>query len=157
MNGSQPESGIRPRGNGPIFIVGAARSGTTMLQYRLRNPPRISLPAGESRFFIPPCRSQKNSGGLSQLNDIRLALRPMLDQGRTFLETDLHGMTFDADALAGAFHDEGRRTIPEIIEGLLEKNARGEGKAPTLVEKAAYRRHNGLLSAFWRRVKAKTN
>lgn len=33
---------------GPIFIVGSARSGTTLLQRMLRSQPRISSPTGKS-------------------------------------------------------------------------------------------------------------
>jgi hypothetical protein len=114
---------------GPIFIVGAPRSGTTMLQYRLRNHPRLSLPTGESHFFIPLYRSQAQYGDLSQLDNIRRVLQAMYDQSRDFLETDLHGMTFDIDVLAREFHEQGRHTLPAIISGIFEKNAQGEGKS----------------------------
>ena len=117
------------RPQGPIFIVGAPRSGTTMLQYRLRNHPRISLPTGESHFFIPLYRNQENYGDLSRLENVRRVLLAMYAQSRDFLETDLHGLKFDVDALAGELHAEGRNTIPAIISGLFEKNAQGEGKS----------------------------
>lgn len=116
------------RQNGPIFIVGAPRSGTTVLQYRLRNHPRISLPTGESHFFIPLYRNQAAYGDLSQLENIRRVLQAMLDQSRDFLETDLHGMKFDIDSLACELHAAGRHSMPAIIAGLFEKNAQGEGK-----------------------------
>ncbi|WP_310447394.1 sulfotransferase [Thiobacillus sp.] len=115
--------------NGPIFIVGAPRSGTTVLQYRLRNHPRISLPTGESHFFIPLYRNQADFGDLSQLNSVRRVLHAMLDQSRDFLETDLHGLKFDADTLARELHANGCHTLPAIIAGVFEKNAQGEGKA----------------------------
>jgi len=114
---------------GPIFIVGAPRSGTTMLQYRLRNHPRISLPTGESHFFIPLYRNEKYYGDLSHQENVRRVLQAMYDQSQDFLETDLHGMKFDMDALARELHAEGRHTMPAIISGLFEKNARGEGKS----------------------------
>ena len=117
------------RQNGPIFIVGAPRSGTTVLQYRLRNHPRISLPTGESHFFIPLYRIQADYGDLSQLANVRRVLQAMQDQSRDFLETDLHGLTFDIDSLASALHAQGRHTLPAIIAGIFEKNAQGEGKA----------------------------
>lgn len=117
------------RQNGPIFIVGAPRSGTTVLQYRLRNHPRISLPTGESHFFIPLYRNQSAYGDLSQLTNVRRVLQAMLDQSQDFLKTDLHGMTFEIDTLANELHAEGRHTLPAIIAGIFEKNAQGEGKA----------------------------
>lgn len=114
---------------GPIFIVGAPRSGTTMLQYRLRNHPRLSLPTGESHFFIPLYRNQETFGDLRRLENIRAVLEAMYAQSREFLEGDLHGLKFDADELSRQFHAEGRHTMPSIIAGLFEKNAQGEGKA----------------------------
>lgn len=114
---------------GPVFIVGAPRSGTTLLQYRLRNHPRISLPTGESHFFIPLYRNQHQFGDLSHLENVRSVLEAMYRQNREFLETDLHGLQFDIDNLARELHAEHRQTIPSIITGLFEKNARGEGKA----------------------------
>jgi hypothetical protein len=118
----------QPR-TGPIFIVGAPRSGTTMLQYRLRNHPRISLPTGESHFIVSLYRNQEKYGDLSRLENIRQVLQAMHVQNRSFLETDLHGLKFDIDSLTNELHAEGRHTMPAIISGLFEKNARGEGKA----------------------------
>lgn len=100
-----------------------------MLQYRLRNHPRISLPTGESHFFIPLYRNQHRFGDLSRLESIRAVLQAMLAQSRNFLETDLFGLKFDVDRLAGELHAEGRHTMPAIISGVFEKNARGEGKS----------------------------
>lgn len=114
--------------SGPVFIVGAPRSGTTMLQYRLRNLPSISFPTGESHFFMPLYRDQERFGDLSRIENIRAVLQVMYAQSREFLETDLHGMRFDRDALAAELHAAGRHTMPAIIGGLFEKNARGEGK-----------------------------
>lgn len=120
---------LPPDKDGPVFIVGAPRSGTTMLQYRLRNLPRISLPTGESHFFIPLYRNQARFGDLSRVENIRAVLDAMHAQSRDFLETDLHGMRFDAASLAAELHAQGRHTMPAIVGGLFEKNARGEGKA----------------------------
>lgn len=114
--------------NGPIFIVGAPRSGTTLLQYMMRSHPRLSLPTGESHFFIPLYRNAEKYGDLSRLENVRAVLDAMHRQSADFLDTDLHGMKFDAAALAEELHREGRCTMPAIISGLFEKNARGEGK-----------------------------
>lgn len=51
----------------PIFIVGAPRSGTTLLQYMLRSHPDIYFPTGESHFIIPLYRNTENFGDLKNL------------------------------------------------------------------------------------------
>lgn len=99
-----------------------------MLQYRLRNHPRISLPTGESHFIVSLYRNQEKYGELDRPQGIRQVLLAMLAQNRSFLETDLHGLKFNADALANELHADGRDTLPAVISGLFEKNARGEGK-----------------------------
>jgi hypothetical protein len=114
--------------NGPIFIVGAPRSGTTMLQYRLRNHPSISLPTGESHFFIPFCSNAANFGDLSTIESVRAVLAAMYKQSPAFLDSDLHGIKFDIDRLARELYEENRSSMPAIISGIYEKNARGEGK-----------------------------
>lgn len=114
--------------NGPIFIVGAPRSGTTLLQYMMRSHPRLSLPTGESHFFIPLYRNAEQFGDLTRIENIRAILESMYRQSAEFLDTDLHGIKFDIAALAEEFHRENRSTMPAIISGLFEKNARGEGK-----------------------------
>jgi hypothetical protein len=118
-----------PEKNGPVFIVGAPRSGTTLLQYMIRAHPRISLPTGESQFMIPLLRNPDSFGDLGTLAGVRAVLDTMYTSNAEFLDTDLHGMSFDARALAEEFHSAGKRTIPAILAGLLEKNAAGEGKA----------------------------
>lgn len=113
----------------PIFIVGAPRSGTTLLQYMLRSHPRISIPTGESHFFIPLYRQRESFGDLSCPENIQRVLEEMQRRSQSFVETDLHGVKFDIPALTKTFLEEGRTTIESIIAGLFEKNAAGEGKA----------------------------
>ena len=112
----------------PIFIVGAPRSGTTLLQYMLRSHPNISLPTGESHFFIPLFRNADSFGDLNQALNIRKVLQAMYKQSSDFLDTDIHGIKFDIDRLTTQFKQEGRNTIAALISGLFEKNAQGEGK-----------------------------
>lgn len=114
--------------NGPIFIVGAPRSGTTMLQYRLRKHPRISLPTGESHFIVPLCQNAEEFGDLTKIENIRAVLATMYKQSAEFLNKDLHGIRFDIDELARELHEEKRSSIATLISGIFEKNARGEGK-----------------------------
>ena len=117
--------------------MGAPRSGTTLLQYMLRSHPALSLPTGESHFFIPLYRNATQYGDLSQADNVRRVLRAMEAQSAEFLYTDLHGLKFDVETLTREFVDEGRRTMRDIITGLFEKNAAGEGK-PRWGDKTPY-------------------
>lgn len=114
--------------NGPIFIVGAPRSGTTLLQYMLRSHPRISLPTGESHFMIPLYRNAAKFGDLRQIENVHRVLQEMYRISANFLDTDLHGMRFSIEILSRELQAQGCDTIPKIIAGLFEENARGEGK-----------------------------
>jgi hypothetical protein len=85
--------------NGPIFVVGAPQSGTTLLQRMLRSHPRISSPTGESHFFIPLYRNRERYGDLREKANLRRVLEEMYRIAPDFLDTDLHGMRFDIKAL----------------------------------------------------------
>ena len=112
---------------GPVFIVGAPRSGTTLLQYMLRSHPALSLPTGESHFIVPLYRKAAYYGDLSQPDNVRQVLLAMEAQSAEFLNTDLHGLKFDVDKLTRELVAEGCTTMRDIITGLFEKNASGEG------------------------------
>lgn len=115
--------------SGPIFIVGAPRSGTTLLQFRLRNHPRLSLPTGESHFLVPLYVHQASFQPLDNIDNIQKVLELMLRKSREFLETDLPGMRFVIPVLAQELLDNKCDSIPKIISWLFSKNAAGEGKA----------------------------
>ena len=123
--------------NGPIFVVGSPRSGTTLLQRMLRSHPRISSPTGESHFMIPLYRNAKSFGDLRKAENVRNVLQEMYRRNPNFLETDFPGMRFEVGSLAVDLHQKGCDSIPRIISGLFEKNAHGEGKARWL-EKTPY-------------------
>ncbi len=127
-----PDRDDRGRRAGPIFIVGAPRSGTTLLQYILRSHPRVSLPTGESHFIVPLQRERERFGDLRRPENVRRVLEEMWRRSRDFLATDLHGLRFDestipelAEVLAGA----GDGTMAGVIAALFDRNAAGEGKA----------------------------
>lgn len=114
--------------NKPIFIVGAARSGTTLLQYMLRSHPNISLPTAESHFFIPFYQRRHEFGDLSLKPNLKQLLQQIYTARKSFFDHDFHGIQFDLDTLTEQLHKEQRSTIPQVIAGLFEANARGEGK-----------------------------
>ncbi len=114
---------------GPVFIVGAPRSGTTLLQFMLRSHPDLSLPTAESHFIIPLWRRRAEFGDLSTRDGVRRVLAEMQRLRPRFLAEDLHGVRFDVEALAARFHQEGRDSIPALIDGLFAANAAGEGKS----------------------------
>lgn len=113
---------------GPVFLVGAPRSGTTLLQYMLRSHPGISMPTGESHFFIPLYRNVEKYGDLGKLENVERVLKEMYRMSSEFLDTDLHGMKFDIHEVAVELHANGCNTMPSIISGIFSKNAKGEGK-----------------------------
>ena len=110
----------------PIFVVGAPRSGTTLLQYMLRSHPDISLPTGESHFFIPLLRDENEYGDLRQLGNVRCVLERMYQQSADFLDTDLHGIHFDIDRLSDTLHQQQHTSMAQLIAGLMKLNATGE-------------------------------
>ncbi len=114
---------------GPVFIVGAPRSGTTLLQYMLRSHPNISMPTGESHFFIPLMKNEEVYGDLSQLENIKKVLLKMYEQGKNFLETDLHGVSFNVDLMAEKMKECKVHSMADIFNALYTFNAEGEGKS----------------------------
>jgi hypothetical protein len=120
--------------NGPIFVVGAPRSGITLLQRMLRSRPGISSPTGESRFIIPLLTKTAVYGDLSKRENISAVLRETHSISAEFLETDLHGVKFDIETLADAIHGRGAHTMPQVIDTLFRSNGEGEGTMHWLVK-----------------------
>ncbi|MGO9444357.1 MAG: sulfotransferase family protein [Thiobacillaceae bacterium] len=134
---------------GPVFIVGAPRSGTTLLQYMLRSHPALSLPTGESHFFVPLYRNASQYGDLTQASNVQAVLAAMYAQSANFLDTDLHGVKFDIERLTHEFVAEGRHTMRDLITGLFEKNAAGEGKRRWGDKTPYYVLHLPKLLEWW--------
>ena len=121
----------------PIFIVGSARSGTTLLQRMMRSHSKISSPTGESHFFIPLYKNRASYGDLKNIDNIKHILEEMRRISREYVEEDLKGITFNTDTLAHQLVEENKSSVIEIISSLMEKNAAGEGKQRWL-EKTPY-------------------
>ena len=113
----------------PIFIVGAARSGTTLLQYMLRSHPDISLPTAESHFFIPFYERINEYGDLSSKENIRSLLEEIYSSRKHFFDDDVHGIKFNADSLTEILYGRGCSTLPELVSGIFQENAKAEGKS----------------------------
>lgn len=135
--------------NNPIFVVGAPRSGTTLLQRMLRSHPRISSPTGESHFFIPLLRDEARYGDLRRIENIRALLEYMHGRWAEFLDTDFHGVRFSVDAMAEAIHARGVSRMSEILDALFRINAEGEGKARWLDKTPYYIHHIPTLLASY--------
>ncbi|MBK1686098.1 sulfotransferase family protein [Rubrivivax gelatinosus] len=133
----------------PVFVVGAPRSGTTLLQYMLRSHPALSIPSGESHFIVPLMRNETGFGDLATEDGVQRVLAWMRGFNRSFIETDLHGLRFDERELAQRFVAEGRHTMRDIVTGLFEANAAGEGKPRWGDKTPYYVLHMPRLLAWW--------
>jgi hypothetical protein len=134
---------------GPVFIVGAPRSGTTMLQYILDDLPGLSLPTGESHFIVPLYRNQAAYPDVATPDGMRRLLQTLHDFNAEFLDTDLHGVKFDVETLAQAFLAEGRASVRDVITGIFEHNARGMGKTRWGDKTPYYALHLDKLTEWW--------
>lgn len=138
-----------PSSVGPVFIVGAPRSGTTMLQYILDDLPNLSMPTGESHFIVPLYRNQAAYPDIDTPAGMRRLLQTLHDFNAEFLDTDLHGVKFDVDTLATAFLNEGRSSVRDVISGIFEHNARGIGKTRWGDKTPYYALHLDKLIEWW--------
>lgn len=111
----------------PVFIVGAPRSGTTLLQFMLRSHPNISLPTAESHFIVPLALRSDEFEPLNEEN-IRRVYEATAGMNPVFVREDLHGLEFDPQALASAACAAQRQRFAQVIDFLFETNAKGEGK-----------------------------
>lgn len=133
----------------PVFIVGAPRSGTTMLQYILDDLPGLCMPTGESHYLIPLYRSQATFDNLDTRAGMRRLLETILGFNPIFLHGDLHGMRFDVEALTETFLAEKRTTVRDVVAGVFEKNAAGLGKQRWGDKTPYYALHLDKLADWW--------
>ncbi len=108
----------------PFFLVGAPRSGTTLLQYMLRSHPALSLPSGESHFIVPLLLRAADYGPLDSPEAARRVLHALEDRHGRFLREDLHGMRFDIEQ----FTTPPAENMAALIARIFSANAAGEGK-----------------------------
>ena len=140
---------MSPPSRSPVFIVGAPRSGTTMLQYLLDDLENLAFPTGESHFIVPMQRSQASFGNLDTPAGMTRLLRTLHDFNAEFLDTDLHGIRFDVATLSATFLAENRASPREVISGLFEHNARGLGKSRWGDKTPYYALHLERILDWW--------
>jgi hypothetical protein len=134
---------------GPVFIVGAPRSGTTMLQYILDDLENLAFPTGESHFLIPMHRNQTRFTDLASPAGMERLLRTLHGFNAEFLDTDLHGMKFDVSTLAASFLAEQRSSVRDVIAGIFEHNAQGMGKTRWGDKTPYYALHLDRILDWW--------
>lgn len=148
-----PENQPGARNTGPVFIVGAPRSGTTMLQFILDDLPDLCMPTGESHFIIPLFRNQQAFGQLDTSEGMHRLLETIHNFNPIFLHGDLHGLKYDVDRLADEFLAEERATVRDTIAGIFEKNAAGLGKCRWGDKTPYYALHLDKLAVWWPKAK----
>lgn len=72
----------------PIFLVGCARSGTTLLSVMMHAHPRIAMPP-ETRFLVPVYRDRATFGDLTLADNRRRLALAVTEPGTRFADLDL--------------------------------------------------------------------
>lgn len=140
------QGGVMLDGLGPVFIVGAPRSGTTLLQYMLRSHPKLSGPTGESHFIIPLLKGSLCQTDFVDVNSIEKCLAVLHKRWSEFLDTDLHGIKFDTKETAKLLCRRGVRDAVSLVDELFKLNAMGEGKCIWIDKTPYYVRHIDFLA-----------
>ena len=86
-----------------------------MLQRLLQFHPRLSIPDGESHFFIPLYKKIGKYGDLSKARNAEHLLRDIWSLKPQYYEETYLGLKFDAHRLALQFSSQGCDTFPKII------------------------------------------
>ncbi len=135
--------------SGPVFIVGAPRSGTTLVQWMLRSHPAISIPSGESHFIVPLERMADTFGDLATIAGVTRLLEEMYRRRPYFLDRDLHGLRFDIPALARTLVEDRADSVAKIVRRIFGRNALGEGKTRWGDKTPPYTRHLPVIARMF--------
>jgi hypothetical protein len=84
----------------PIFVVGAPRSGTTLMQLMLHAHPRVAIPP-ETRFTLKTYDERRRFGDLSNPANMR-ELATWMTRGHNFADLGLDRAQIIEDICAGA-------------------------------------------------------
>lgn len=104
----------------PIFIVGAPRSGTSLLRVMLNRHPNIGL-CDETYFFYYVYHRQKNFGDLQNLENRRIVIERYLETGR------IRRLGLDLDALKQFLLEEAT-DYEKLFIAFLKFYAQSKGK-----------------------------
>lgn len=106
--------------NSPIFIVGAPRSGTTLMRNMLNRHPAIAI-SRETEFYHYIYRRRRIFGSLSDLGNRKRLVKEYLSTQR------IQRMNLDLQALEQKLLEEGV-TYEALFASLLSFYARAHGK-----------------------------
>lgn len=112
----------------PVFIVGCPRSGTTLLQFRLRELHNLSIPTGESHVLVPFHQAAASYPHPLSAAERRDLVSWLWHRNPEFFETDLHGLGQGLEAMLQAVERTEPQTPRDLFATILRENAAGEGK-----------------------------
>lgn len=111
--------GAGARGDDPFFIVGAQRSGTTLLRLMLHCHPELAVPFESD--FIPRFHDRRDEyGDLGETENLERLLADIADN--PFVRKG--GLLSDPDW----YLEQDIRTYPELVDAVFSRYARQEGK-----------------------------
>lgn len=113
----------------PLFIVGAPRSGTTLLLYMLRSHPRLFLPGDESHFLIPMYRRYGETPPMETAEQIQSLLTAMAKLRPVFFREFVEHGDEDLSRLAQTLAGSKPRSLAALLDALYRHLARGADKA----------------------------
>ncbi|MFB4311924.1 sulfotransferase [Actinomadura sp. GTD37] len=123
----------------PIFVLGCARSGTTLLRLMLHSHPRLAIP-GETKFVLPAYTARCEFGDLTESKN-RRALAEWItgDRSTKVKEFGLDPAELVEEIVAGP------PTLGSAIGIVFRAYAREHGKARWGDKRPSYSRHAGAL------------
>ncbi|MFF4242275.1 sulfotransferase family protein [Actinomadura geliboluensis] len=132
-------SGPASRHDRPIFVLGCARSGTTLLRLMLHSHPRIAIP-GETKFVLPAYTGRCDFGDLAESKN-RRALAEWIMGDRS---TKVHALGLDADAVIEEIV-AGPPTLGSALGTVFRAYARLHGKPRWGDKRPSYARYASTL------------
>lgn len=134
-----PNKLSRPQNN-PIFIVGAQRSGTTLLRLILNTHSQIAIPE-EARFLIPLLNKKYLNNGITGAS-----LRSLVDYLSANEQFKL--WNYDSQKFLAALSGRDEISLSELITTMYSSYCRSEGK-PLWGDKSLFFRSIDVLHALF--------